>query len=80
VLPGSALSGNQQAGDVFRSEPTTRPGALALLHFLGGEVGSTFAAWRQEAPARFFMPSLSWMPDADGEYGSVVAAVEFLVA
>jgi len=36
--------------DVFRSEPTTRPGALALLHFLGGEVGSTFAAWRQEAP------------------------------
>ena len=49
VLPGSALSGNQQAGDVFRSEPTTRPGALALLHFLGGEVGSTFAAWRQEA-------------------------------
>ena len=39
-----------KAGDVFRSEPTTRPGALALLHFLGGEVGSAFAAWRQEAP------------------------------
>jgi hypothetical protein len=28
-----------KAGDVFRSEPTTRPGALALLHFLGGRSG-----------------------------------------
>ena len=38
-----------RAGDVFRSEVTTRPGALALLRFVG-EKGNAFAVWSQEAP------------------------------
>ena len=68
-----------KAGDVFRSEPTTRPGALALLRFVG-EMGNAFAEGKEEAPGAIFEPSLSLTPDADGEFGSVVATVEFLVA
>ena len=36
--------------------------------------------WSRKRRPLFFALSLSWTPDAHGEFGSVVAAVKFLVA
>jgi len=70
---------NRQAtcsGPSRRRGPARWPFSISF----GEKWGAPSLLGARRLRARFFMPSLSWMPDADGEYGSVVAAVEFLVA